>query len=351
MNTKQTVNYPKHLEAFSTYWQEINFTLSANERFSPILLALYYHLFHQWNQARFPKFLDIHRENTMQSCGIGNHLTYTNALRALETKGLLSYFPSQSRYKSSQVELVILTEANLKTLISSLCKSEPSNVQTPALSSEQTTEHADKQTRAALYQTTQTEKTNKQRKEGNSDFSPPIFFENEFSLLDSEKEILIEKVIQWCNYVRMTFLSLPELLKTSKEKALQSQAAIELYQNLHSPQLDFAENMKVVNQRFTLYAQFLKSKPNDTFLREMFTPQGITAKNVFQQFEQGASDIQTAQTQTISFPDKWNEKFYSELQLNKQATAIKQYEQKLKEELGLEVYLNGKTKRWGVRKK
>ena len=83
-----------------------------------------------------------------------------------------------------------------------------------------------------------------------------------------------------------------------------------------------------------IYAHFLKSKPNDAFLREMFTPQGITAKNVFQQFEQGASDVQAQKAQVVHFPEKWNEQFYCDLLKNKQAATAKRYEAKLKEELG-----------------
>ena len=94
----------------------------------------------------------------------------------------------------------------------------------------------------------------------------------------------------------------------------------------------------------------MKSKPNDASLREMFTPQGITAKNVFQQFEQGASDVQAQKAQVVHFPEKWNEQFYCDLLKNKQTATAKRYEAKLKEELGLEVYFSKKASKWGVRK-
>jgi len=216
MKVNQNVNYTKHLELFFTYWQEINFTLSSKERFSPIILATYYHLFHQWNHARFPKFLDVHREDIMQSCGIGNHITYTNALKTLETRGLLRYFPSPSRYKASQVELAILTEDTLKTLIATLSTtahtSEQSTVQTSAQSNTPTKKHSSKQTKAqtteptneqsntqttaqcnaqssaALYKTVETKKQYKQRNGGNA-ISPPEIFSDNFSLLEDEKKL------------------------------------------------------------------------------------------------------------------------------------------------------------------
>jgi hypothetical protein len=361
MKSNQNVNYTKHLELFFTYWQEINFTLSSKERFSPIILATYYHLFHQWNHARFPKFLDVHREDIMQSCGIGNHITYTNALKTLESRGLLRYFPSPSRYKASQVELIILTEDYLKAVVSTLCKSEQANAHTTAQTTEQsnahttaqsnaqTTAQCNAQSSAALYKTVETKKQYKQRNGGNA-ISPPEIFSDNFSLLEDEKTIISEKVAQWCNFVRTSVLALPELLKTKKEIQAQTKGAIELYENLRNENLSFDENLKIVNERFTLYAHFLKSKPNDAFLREMFTPQGITAKNVFQQFEQGASDVQAQKAQVIHFPEKWNEQFYCDLLKNKQAATAKRYEAKLKEELGLEVYFSKKASKWGVRK-
>ncbi|MFN0201910.1 MAG: hypothetical protein ACKVTZ_10330 [Bacteroidia bacterium] len=362
MKNNQTVNYTKHLELFFAYWQEINYTLPSKERFSPIEITLYYQLFHQWNHARFAKFLDIHREEVMQSCGIGNHITYTNSLKTLEKRGLLRYFPSQSRYKASQIELLILTDDYLQQLITTLCKSEQSTAHSSEHSTTQSNEHSSAhttepsnapthaQSSAPLYQTIQTKKTYKQANGGNSADSPPPFLGENCSLSKSEMALVSEKVVQWCNFVRTSFLDLPELLKTKKEIQAQTKGAMELYENLHSEKLSFEENLKIVNERFTLYAQFLKSKPNDTFLREMFTPQGIVAQNIFQQFEQGASDVKAKKTQVVHVPQKWNEQFYCDLLKNKQTATAKLYEAKLKEELGLEVYFSKKASKWGVRK-
>jgi len=344
------INLLIHVKNFWAYSEKVNSCLPTSKRFSAIEISLYSYLINKWNQAYFPEYLDIHREGVMQASGIGNHNTYVKCLRRLQEKKLITYIPSNNKYYSSQVNIHYLSHEYFANCISTLLTFEQGSAQ----GSEQSTEPSSEQGSAPLYKTIQTIKLKNKQTERNSEISLPkenLWIKGK-NLSTEEKEMLVSKVVQWCNHVRVNNLSLPELLQTPDEKEQHQKGAFFLYEYFFQESLSFMDILKKINEQFTLYAKFAKSKPKDNFLREVFTPQGITAKNVFQQFEQGAASILHKENNPFSMPlpDKWDKTFYQTLQKRKDKETLSLYEKKLKEELSLELYYNDKVKEYAVRK-
>lgn len=80
--------------------------LSTRPEARPHHMSLYWALFYQWNAARFPEALALHRATTMQAARIGNKDTYLSALRDLEAWGLLAYQPSHSGGSTARLRVL-----------------------------------------------------------------------------------------------------------------------------------------------------------------------------------------------------------------------------------------------------
>lgn len=80
---------------------------------TPFHVSLYWALFFEWNASRFPESLALDHEHLMSTAHIGNRKTYRATLYDLETWGLLTYQPSQSRHQPSRCFLADLLGAEL----------------------------------------------------------------------------------------------------------------------------------------------------------------------------------------------------------------------------------------------
>ncbi len=80
---------------------------------TPFHVSLYWALFFEWNANRFPESLALDHEHLMSTAHIGNRKTYRATLYDLETWGLLTYQPSQSRHQPSRCFLADLLGAEL----------------------------------------------------------------------------------------------------------------------------------------------------------------------------------------------------------------------------------------------
>ncbi|MET4104745.1 hypothetical protein [Hymenobacter sp. UYP22] len=87
--------------------------LSARPEARPHHVSLYWALFYQWNAARFATGLLLDHAALMQAARIGNERTYRATLYDLDTWGLLTYQPSQSRHEKSRCYLTDLSEAEV----------------------------------------------------------------------------------------------------------------------------------------------------------------------------------------------------------------------------------------------
>ncbi len=95
---KQTVNYIKHLEA----WSDM---ICCDNRLTPYHISLYYAMFHQWNLAKFRNPISICRSELMLACKIGSANTYTKCLKQLDHWGYIEYKPSYNPMRGSLVNL------------------------------------------------------------------------------------------------------------------------------------------------------------------------------------------------------------------------------------------------------
>ncbi len=95
---KQSVNYIKHLEAWSD-------RICCDDRLTPHHISMYYALFHQWNLAKFQNPISICRSELMLACKIGSANTYTKCLKQLDKWGYIQYKPSYNPARGSLVNL------------------------------------------------------------------------------------------------------------------------------------------------------------------------------------------------------------------------------------------------------
>jgi hypothetical protein len=93
--------------------------LSGQAAATPHHISLYWALFFQWNTARFADSLD--HQAVMQAAHIGNKRTYTATLYDLETWGLLTYQPSQSRHQPSRCFMQVLPVAEMPPVNGPTC--------------------------------------------------------------------------------------------------------------------------------------------------------------------------------------------------------------------------------------
>lgn len=351
MKNKQNINFVSQMRNFHVFWEAANANLPTENRLKPHEISLYLYIFNKWNHARFPKHLDIHRAEIMQMCGIGNHRTYTKVLRKLRDMMLISYNPSQSKYNSSQVEITELTDISVQTIITTLGISAQSDGQSDAQSSVQGDAQSSGQGDAPLYKTIETNNFEKEKRERNSPLPLDekfILSEEKNSLSEEKKDTLTEKIIKWVNSVRTETLGLGKLTESEEDLKLYRQSALKLYALLAKTDLDFNDNLFFIHRRFNLYAKFLEGKPDDQFLRVIFTPQGLVGKGNLQQFEQGAEKIE--REMNMPLPDKWDKTFYAELVKSKNEVMLEKYQTKLREEKGVEVYHNNKINEYAISK-
>jgi hypothetical protein len=89
------MNYVSHSRA------AFNLLMSAPDA-TPHHISLYVVLFTLWNEARFPKFILLFKDDVMEAAHIGSPKTYRACLRDLTDWGLITYQPSQSEHRASR---------------------------------------------------------------------------------------------------------------------------------------------------------------------------------------------------------------------------------------------------------
>ncbi len=83
-----------------------------DDRLKPTHISLYMALFQEWNRSRFADEFFINRRDLMRAAKIGSKPTYHRCITDLSFWGYLSYYPSNTPYKSSKVKMAIIRTGN-----------------------------------------------------------------------------------------------------------------------------------------------------------------------------------------------------------------------------------------------
>ena len=90
------MNYIKKLTLFFN-------KAAADDGLSPTQLSLFMALFQLWNQARFPDFIQITRDDVMRLSKINSKATYHKAIGYLHQNHYIHYLPSFNPLKGSKI--------------------------------------------------------------------------------------------------------------------------------------------------------------------------------------------------------------------------------------------------------
>jgi hypothetical protein len=78
-----------------------------DDRLHPTHISLYMALFQDWNSRRFADEIFVSRRDLMLVSKIGSKSNYHRCITDLHSWGYLSYFPSNSPYKGSKIQMTV----------------------------------------------------------------------------------------------------------------------------------------------------------------------------------------------------------------------------------------------------
>lgn len=88
---------------------------TADPNFTPTHMSLFIALFQCWNQARFPKKIQIIRDDIMRLAKINSKATYHKAMTYLHKNAYIEYKPSYNPLKGSEIGFFPPTNIHSKT--------------------------------------------------------------------------------------------------------------------------------------------------------------------------------------------------------------------------------------------